>query len=139
MKFIHCFYMFPSNPSLLISSKSQERVQFPMISGGRQMLIKGSAEAPVQSCYVKKVLSEISQSCRPEALWKKRLWYIPVNFVKFPRAPFLQNTSGGCFFIWFENTENFWWLALVKTGKFSDVIWSVTFAKLRNFRYQRNF
>ena len=44
-----------------------------MISGGRQMLIKGSAEAAVQSCYVKKVLSEISQSCRPEALWKKRL------------------------------------------------------------------
>ena len=29
-------------------------------------------------------------------LLKKRLWHrcVPVNFVKFPRAPFLQNTSG---------------------------------------------
>ena len=35
----------------------------------------------------------------PEAFFnnelKKRLWYrcFPVNFVKFPRTPFLQNTS----------------------------------------------
>ena len=30
---------------------------------------------------------------------KKRPWhrYFPVNFSKFPRTPFLQNTSGGCF------------------------------------------
>ena len=32
---------------------------------------------------------------RPATLLKKRLWYrcFPVNFVKFPRTPFLQNTS----------------------------------------------
>ena len=32
---------------------------------------------------------------RPATLLKKRLWYryFPVNFVKFLRTPFLQNTS----------------------------------------------
>ena len=36
---------------------------------------------------------------RPAALLKKRLWQrcFPVNFAKFLRTPFLQNTSGGCF------------------------------------------
>ena len=38
---------------------------------------------------------------RPEAcnFSKKRLWRrcFPVNFAKFIRTPFLQNTSGGCF------------------------------------------
>ena len=36
---------------------------------------------------------------RPATLLKKRLWHrcFPVNFVKFLRTPFLQNTSGGCF------------------------------------------
>ena len=33
---------------------------------------------------------------RPATLLKKRLWHrcFPVSFVKFPRTPFLQNTSG---------------------------------------------
>ena len=32
----------------------------------------------------------------PATLWKKRLWHkrFPVNFAKFLRTPFLQNTSG---------------------------------------------
>ena len=36
---------------------------------------------------------------RPATLSKKRLWHrcFPVNFAKFLRTPFLQNTSGGCF------------------------------------------
>ena len=36
---------------------------------------------------------------RPATLLKKRLWHscFPVNFVKFLRTPFLQNTSDGCF------------------------------------------
>ena len=35
----------------------------------------------------------------PTTLLKKRLWYrcFPVNFAKFLRTTFLQNTSGGCF------------------------------------------
>ena len=37
-------------------------------------------------------------SLRPAPLWKKRLWHkcFPVNFAKLIK-PFLQNTSGGCF------------------------------------------
>ena len=36
---------------------------------------------------------------RPATLLKKRLWHkcFPVDFVKFPRTSFLQNTSGDCF------------------------------------------
>ena len=36
---------------------------------------------------------------RPATLLKKRLWHrcFPVNFVKFLRTPFLQNTFVGCF------------------------------------------
>ena len=37
---------------------------------------------------------------RPATLLKKRLWHscFPVNFTKFLRTPFLQNTSDGCFY-----------------------------------------
>ena len=33
---------------------------------------------------------------RPVTILKKRLWHrcLPVNFLKFPRTPFLRNTSG---------------------------------------------
>ena len=36
---------------------------------------------------------------KPATLLKKRLWhrYFSVNFTKYLRTPFLQNTSGGCF------------------------------------------
>ena len=38
----------------------------------------------------------LCQSLRPATLLKKRLWhrYFPVNFAKFVRTPFLQNSSG---------------------------------------------
>ena len=49
-----------------------------------------------QSLFFNKVLG-----LRPATLLKKRLWHMcfPVNFVKFLRTPFLQNTSG-------QNTEH---------------------------------
>ena len=36
---------------------------------------------------------------RPATLLKKSLWHrcFPVNFAKYLRTPFLQNTSNGCF------------------------------------------
>ena len=36
-----------------------------------------------------------------ETLFKKSLWHrcFPINFAKFLRAPFLQNSSGGCFWV----------------------------------------
>ena len=79
---------------------------------------KQNSEAVVQRCSVKKVFLEISQNSqentcarvsfliklqdsglRTATLLKKRLWHrcFPVNFVKFLRTPFLQNTSSGCF------------------------------------------
>ena len=52
-------------------------------------------------CSVKKVFLEISQNsqgntCARISLFKKRPWgrCFPVNFAKFLRTPFLQNTSG---------------------------------------------
>ena len=43
-----------------------------------------------QSLFFNKVVG-----LRPATLLKKRLWHrhFPVNFMKFPRTPFLQNTS----------------------------------------------
>ena len=43
---------------------------------------------------------------RPATLLKKRLWHrcFPVNFVKFLRTPFLQNTSGRLLLETFTNT-----------------------------------
>ena len=40
---------------------------------------------------------EISQTPQPATLFKKRLWHrgFHVNFAKFLRIPFLQNTFGG--------------------------------------------
>ena len=50
--------------------------------------IEHAAEAVAQRCSVKKVFLE--NSLRPAILLKKRLWHrcFPVNFVKFPTAPF---------------------------------------------------
>ena len=80
-----------------------------------------NSKAVAQRCSVKKVFLEISQNSqentcarvsllkkklwqmcfglRPANLWKKRLWHrcFLVNFTKFPKTTFLQNTSGGCF------------------------------------------
>ena len=45
---------------------------------------------------------------RPATLLKKRLWHrcFPVNFAKFLRIPFLQNTSDGCFWTWRKSLES---------------------------------
>ena len=70
-----------------------------------------------RSCSIKGVLSNFAKfigkhlcqsvffnkvaGLRPATLLKKRLKRrcFPVNFTKFTRTPFLQNTSGGCFWI----------------------------------------
>ena len=69
----------------------------------------------VRRCSVKQVFLNISQNSQENTcaslffnkvaglkhttLLKKRLWHwcFLVNFAKFSRTPFLQNTSGGCF------------------------------------------
>ena len=43
--------------------------------------------------------NKVADLAWPATLLKKSLWHMcfPVNFAKFLTAPFLQNTSGGCF------------------------------------------
>ena len=64
----------------------------------------------------------IVQKQEPEVFYKKRLWHrcFLVNFAKFLRTPFLQNTSGWLLLI----VANFAFLYHLKTSKnhrFSDV------------------
>ena len=67
-------------------------------------------KAVTQRCSVKSVFLKISKNSlkntivrvpwlRPANLLKKRFWhkYFTVNFAKFLRKPFWQNTSDGCF------------------------------------------
>ena len=66
--------------------------------------IKFGSEAAAGRVLKKKVFSEISQNSQKNSfarvsslmkffLLKKRLWCFPVNFAKFLRTTFLQNTS----------------------------------------------
>ena len=52
----------------------------------------------------------------PATLLKKRLWYrcFPLNSSKFPRTPFLQNTSDGCFFTRNKNNKKALDLQLIR-------------------------
>ena len=47
---------------------------------------------------------------RPATLLKKRLWhrYSPMNFAKFLRTPFSQNTSGRLLLFFMKLNELFW-------------------------------
>ena len=56
-----------------------------------KFLQKFTGKHMCQSLFLNKVAG-----LRPAILFKKRLWhrYIPVNFAKFFRTSFLQNTSG---------------------------------------------
>ena len=76
-------------------------------------------EAAVQMCSLRKVLLEIREIHRKArvpgsffaaTLLKRRLWHrcFPVNFAKFLRTPFLQNTFG--------------WLLLWELSKYNETI-----------------
>ena len=74
------------------------------------------------------------QCLRPATLLKKRLWHscFPVNFAKFLRTPFLQNTSGCCFLRFLFITVFFWCLpyshfhlslfSFSASAKFSEIL-----------------
>ena len=65
----------------------------PKRFGTMMQLSVSEVRSSHRRCSVRKVC------LRPATLLKKRLWHrcFPVNFAKFLRTPFLQNTSGGCF------------------------------------------
>ena len=70
--------------------KTSVRVSF-LIKLQVSILIKLQAEAILMKLQAKK---RLQHSC------------FPVNFAKFPRTPFSQNTSGGCFCIFTNMTSN---------------------------------
>ena len=77
-------------PSIIYLRSSHQRCS--MKKGVLKNFTKFTGKHLCQSLFFNKVAG-----LRPAALLKKRLWHrcFPVNFVKFLRTPFLQNTSGG--------------------------------------------
>ena len=77
------------------------------ITTGRSSNQKCSVRKDVYRNFAKFTGKHLCQSlCRSArglsaTSFKKRFWHrrFPVNFAKFLRTPFLQNTSGGCFCI----------------------------------------
>ena len=64
-----------------------------------ECFVKTRSTHPEVFCE-KGVLRPEKKGFSPETLLKKRLWHsicFPMNFAKFVRTFFLQNTSGGCF------------------------------------------
>ena len=75
---------------------------------------------------------------RPATLLEKRLWHscFPVNFAKLLRTPFLQNTSGGCF--WrkltvFQEFSDFVLFTRHWVWKLTIVNWPFTYTKHKFF------
>ena len=80
---------------LAFASNSRSNHQrYSVKQGALRNFTKFTGKHLCQSLFFNKVAG-----LRPATLLKKRLWHrrFPVNFVKFLRTPFLQNTSGGCF------------------------------------------
>ena len=79
----HCMLL----PFLIRSSHQSCSI----IKGVLRNFVKFTGKHLCQSLFFNKVAG-----VRPATLLKKRLWHrcFPVNFAKFLRTPFLQNTSG---------------------------------------------
>ena len=76
---------------------SQNRFSLWPATSSTYMAIWTFISAATQRCSIRKgVLRNFAKFLRPTTLLKKRLWHrsFPVNFAKFLRTPFLQNTSG---------------------------------------------
>ena len=65
---------------------------------------------------------------------KKGLWHrcFPVNFAKFLRIPFLQNTSGGCFWR-YHRLISYIYLDIIDCRDKSFLMTNVTFCPCRTF------
>ena len=63
-----------------------------------------------RNIIISRVQSVTFKTFRPAALLKKRPWYrycFPVNFAKFLRTPFLQNTSGRLLLVFAKTVHGF--------------------------------
>ena len=71
----------------------------------KKVFLEISQNSHENTCARVSLLNELqAQGPRPATLVKKRTWHrcFSVNFAKFLKTPFLQNTSDDCFCI---NTE----------------------------------
>ena len=95
----------------------------------------------IKKVFLKKIQNSQENTCvgvsfliklqaMPAAFLKKRLWYMyfPVNFAKFLRAPFLQNTSGWQNTSGLQNTSGFW-----EDGRGNQNWWYRSIAQTRSF------
>ena len=81
----------PCHKFLEIGSNRRSHRRCSVKKGVVRNFAKSTGKHLCQGLFFNKVTD-----LRPATLLKKRLWHkcFPVNFAKFPRAPFLQNTSG---------------------------------------------
>ena len=89
---------FRQPEKILASTSNSSAIETIILEEVLRNFKKFTGKHLCQSLFFNKVAG-----LRPATLLKKRLWHrcFPVNFVKFLRTPFLQNTSDGCF----DNTQ----------------------------------
>ena len=87
----------------MVTSRKLEVQVFLVISNPQKQSPEVFCKKAVLNNFTKLTRKHLCQSFffykRPVTSFKKLPWHIcfPINFVKFLRTPFLQNTSGGCF------------------------------------------
>ena len=101
---VSCRYIFPLLPCSDSPSSDNAYKSSKRDTGNRSSHQRCSMKKGVLRNFTKFTGKHLCQSLffnkvtglRPATLLEKRLWHrcFPVNFVKFLRTPFLQNTSG---------------------------------------------
>ena len=91
--------------------KSMKRDEKSITKSSRPEVFCKKGVLKIFTKFTEKHLGEdlfFNKGLRPATLLKKRLWHkcFPVNFVKFLRPLFLENTYGGCFC--FTENDFFW-------------------------------
>ena len=115
------------NWSLIIVKSSHQRCS--MKQGVLRNFTKFTGKYLCQNIIVNKVAG-----LRPATLLKKRLWHrcFPVNFVKFLRTRFLQNTSGRLLLYCSKNNCK-QTLYRIYEKHLRKVLWKKAVLKLRQF------
>ena len=89
-------------------------------------VLKNFAKVPGKHLFQSFSFNKVAH-LRPATLLKKRFWHkcFPVNFAKFSRRPFLQNTSG-----WQLLLFSFPWLLLLLILQFQKNVWFMIACRL---------
>ena len=88
------FHFFKIKLQLIYAISRSSHQRCPMRKGVLRNFAKFTRKHLCQSLFLNKVAG-----LNPATLLKKKLWhrFLPVNFAKFLRKPFLQNTFGRLF------------------------------------------